>query len=467
MNPSIKFIQENFKQITLLKSSKYGTTEIVLGQDQVVYVRKVVCFTELPYKLLMNIENRSIPRIYYIAEDNDRTYIIEEYIEGEGLDKVRQRGALEDGKVLSIALQICDALSILHKNGIIHRDIKPSNIIVKSDGTVKLIDFGAARSVSYQNDHDTRILGTPGYAPPEQYGFSNTDYRSDIYSLGITLKELLDEKYNGRLNDIIKKCIEIDPKRRISSVEELKKLLLDRNKKYRRFGLILLIIIVLATGFYYISYDREVNNEESSVSESKITDVDKNKAEIKKNIINKLDDIEKQNEKKEDKPVTEVVEPSKIDYDVECLNFDNFIRIPDNDIRLVTLKTNELNGLLVINENHTWPVIKIMNNSNQEIVNPKVEIIFHDFSIKASDFSVDSWGGRKESYKYYDKDENGFYHKVVIELKGTVLPNDYHELALFGNVEMFCKNGENSNVDLKISSDNATEISRKYNITVK
>ena len=166
MNPSVQFIQENFKQIALLKSSKYGTTEIVLGEDQVVYVRKIIYFTELPYKLLMNIENHFIPQIYYVAEDSDRTYIIEEYIEGEGLDKVKQREALEVSKVLSIALQICDALLMLHKNGIIHRDIKPSNIILKGDGTIKLIDFGASRSISYQNEHDTRILGTPFSSTP-------------------------------------------------------------------------------------------------------------------------------------------------------------------------------------------------------------------------------------------------------------------------------------------------------------
>lgn len=466
MNPSVQFIQENFKQISLLKSSKYGTTELVLGQDQVVYVRKIIYFTELPYKLLLNIENHFIPQIYYVAEDSDKTYIIEEYIEGEGLDKIKQREALEVSKVLSIALQICDALLILHKNGIIHRDIKPSNIILKGDGTIKLIDFGASRSISYQNEHDTRILGTPGYAPPEQYGFSTTDYRSDIYSLGITLKELLDGSYNGRLNNIIKKCIEIDPKRRISSVEELKKLLLDSNKKYKKFGFLLFIIIIFATVLYYLFYHQEFK-ENTSINEIKVIEVDKSDVETKQNIINKLENIEKQNERKDYKPVAESVEPSKIDYDVSFLHFNNFIKISDNDIRLLNLRTNELKGLLVINENNTWPIIKIMNNSEQEIVNPKVELTFHNFSIKASDFSVDSWGGRKENFKYYDKDSNGFYHKVVMELDGTILPNDYHEFSLFGNVEMFCKNGENPSVDLTISSDNTVEISRKYNITVK
>lgn len=466
MNPSVQFIQENFKQISLLKSSKYGTTELVLGQDQVVYVRKIIYFTELPYKLLLNIENHFIPQIYYVAEDSDKTYIIEEYIEGEGLDKIKQREALEVSKVLSIALQICDALLILHKNGIIHRDIKPSNIILKGDGTIKLIDFGASRSISYQNEHDTRILGTPGYTPPEQYGFSTTDYRSDIYSLGITLKELLDGSYNGRLNNIIKKCIEIDPKRRISSVEELKKLLLDSNKKYKKFGFLLFIIIIFATVLYYLFYHQEFK-ENTSINEIKVIEVDKSDVETKQNIINKLENIEKQNERKDYKPVAESVEPSKIDYDVSFLHFNNFIKISDNDIRLLNLRTNELKGLLVINENNTWPIIKIMNNSEQEIVNPKVELTFHNFSIKASDFSVDSWGGRKENFKYYDKDSNGFYHKVVMELDGTILPNDYHEFSLFGNVEMFCKNGENPSVDLTISSDNTVEISRKYNITVK
>lgn len=465
MNPAIKFIQENFKQIALLKSSDHGTTEIVLGQDNVIYVRKIVSFTDLPYKRLLSIQNSYIPQIYYVAEDEEKTYIIEEYIEGEVLDKVVQRGLLNEVKVLSIALQICDALAILHKNGIIHRDIKPSNIILKKDGKIKLIDFGASRNISHLNGHDTRILGTPGYAPPEQYGFSTTDYRSDIYSLGITLKELLGKKYNeSRLKNIIERCIEIDPKRRVSSAEELKNLLEGRNKKYVKFTILFVIAITLAMGFYYMLYDIGPN-EEGMNSEPKVTDNEKSKVDAKQEVIDR--DDRKQNEKTETKLVPKTINAVKLQYNVECLHFDNFIEIPENDIRLINARKNGLNGILLTNENNTWPIIKILNNSEQEIVNPKVEINFHDFSIKASDFIVDSWGGRKESFKYYDKDSNGFYRKVIIQLQGTVLPNDYHELALFGNVEMYCQNGENPNIELLISSDNTSQLSRKYNITVK
>lgn len=464
MNPAVQFIQENFKQIALLKSSDHGTTEIVLGQDNAIYVRKIVSFTDLPYKRLLNIQNSFIPQIYYVAEDKEKTYIIEEYIEGEVLDKVVQRGFLNEVKVLSIALQICDALAILHKNGIIHRDIKPSNIILKKDGKIKLIDFGASRNISHRNEHDTRILGTPGYAPPEQYGFSTTDYRSDIYSLGITLKELLGKKYKGKLKKIIERCIEIDPKRRVSSAEELKNLLEGKNKKYGKASVLLVLTIILVIGFYYTLYDKETN-EEGINKETKVTEIEKSKLETEQEIIDK--DGKKQTENIENKLVPKTVDTVKLQYDVECLYFDNFIKIPDNDIRLINARKNGLNGMLLTNENNTWPIIKILNNSKQEIVNPKVEITFHDFSIKASDFIVDSWGGRKEYFKYYDKDSNGFYRKVIIQLKGTVLPNDYHELALFGNVEMYCKNGENPNIELLISSDNTSQLSRTYDITIK
>ena len=87
-------------------------------------------------------------------------------------------------------MQICKALGILHNSGIVHRDIKPENILVRGTEAV-LIDFDAARLVKPEHRTDTQIMGTTGYAAPEQFGFSQTDARADIYSLGIVFNEML------------------------------------------------------------------------------------------------------------------------------------------------------------------------------------------------------------------------------------------------------------------------------------
>lgn len=122
-------------------------------------------------------------------------------------------------------MQICEALIVLHGYGILHRDIKPGNIIVQGS-SVWLIDFGAAKAEGSTKEHDTVILGTPGFAPPEQYGFTTTDARSDIYALGKTMEILCGSSHNAKLCKIIAGCIAFDPQKRIASAAELKKLLL-------------------------------------------------------------------------------------------------------------------------------------------------------------------------------------------------------------------------------------------------
>lgn len=115
---------------------------------------------------------------------------------------------------------LCDILHKLHGNlpPIIHRDIKPSNIIFSSDGVVKLIDFNAARELRAEQNEDTRLMGTRRFAAPEQYGFGQSDPRTDIYALGITFYYMLtgdypdSGKYAGKYYDIITKCYNLPKK---------------------------------------------------------------------------------------------------------------------------------------------------------------------------------------------------------------------------------------------------------------
>lgn len=192
--------------------------------------------------MVKNLNHNVIPHIVDIIDNNEYFCIIEDYIEGATLeDIVKNYGAQPQDKVVDWAKQICDVLGYLHSQNppLIHRDIKPKNIILKPDGNIVLIDFGIMRTYKPNNLADTVPLGTKGYAAPEQYGSRQTDARTDIYGLGMTMYHLLtglDPKESDfvirpicqinpnlpkDLEYIIDKCIKLDPKDRYQSCKEL------------------------------------------------------------------------------------------------------------------------------------------------------------------------------------------------------------------------------------------------------
>ena len=258
MSATAEFIQNNFKSITVLKAGANGITELVTDSTNAVYIRKTVNGTGLPYRALAQINTSGLPKIYYCAEADGKTYVVEEYINGVNLqDELEQGRVFTEKQVLQIALQLCDVLLAIHSKGILHRDIKPGNIILQNV-SVWLIDFGASKTVNGSKPQDTRILGTPGFAPPEQYGFSTTDTRSDIYALGKTMQALLGEKYNGKLKGAIGKCTQFDPQKRIASAAELKKLLLQtQGSSKKRVAIAVAVLAILTGGYYYINLPQQ------------------------------------------------------------------------------------------------------------------------------------------------------------------------------------------------------------------
>lgn len=145
-------------------------------------------------KILSALNHPNLPTFTGLFTEGQRYFLVMEYIEGQTLEQLlEQNGPFPERRVLGWGRQLCDVLEYLHSQNppIIFRDIKPGNIMLTHDGHIKLIDFGIARFFRLAGSRDTQMLGTPGFAPPEQYGKAQTDERSDIYSLAITLFQLL------------------------------------------------------------------------------------------------------------------------------------------------------------------------------------------------------------------------------------------------------------------------------------
>ena len=174
------------------------------------------------------------PQIYYISEREDCLLLIEDYISGTTLQQMLDTGkAFSEAEVIEIMLPLCETVEALHKKNppIIHRDIKPSNIIIAPDGIPWLIDLNAARLDNREDEEDTRLLGTKGFAAPEQYGFGTSNATTDIYALGMVMNTLLTGKVSrteiasGALSEIITRCLQVERSERYQDIIHLRKAL--------------------------------------------------------------------------------------------------------------------------------------------------------------------------------------------------------------------------------------------------
>ena len=178
------------------------------------------------YRKLQGKECPYLPKIFDVSEAEGWVYVLEEFIQGDTLAFLLEGKPLSSEHAAQILTHVCKALEILHGLGAVHRDIKPENIILRGSEAV-LIDFDASRICKPENHMDTQIMGTTGYAAPEQYGFSQTDARADIYALGILLNEMLTCQHPSRLlaegeyRSVIQKCTQINADQRYMSVRDL------------------------------------------------------------------------------------------------------------------------------------------------------------------------------------------------------------------------------------------------------
>ena len=193
--------------------------------------------------ILKRLQHPMLPRIVDIFEDRDCIYIVEDFVEGITLDGLlKQQKKVDEPQGLQWLRDLCGVLTYLHgqrPHPIIYRDMKPSNIMLQPDGSLKLIDFGIAREYKQESNADTTYIGTKGYAAPEQFGKAQTDARTDIYSLGVTVYHLLTGKspyeppyqfvpvrqlvpeLSHGIEYILNKCVQSEPADRYQTGDEL------------------------------------------------------------------------------------------------------------------------------------------------------------------------------------------------------------------------------------------------------
>ena len=223
----------------ILHSSERGTVTLVTDDSGNVYVRKTGSFNTDVFHILADVRSPYIVKITGFTDSE----ITMEYISGKPLSELQ----IPAKQLPEIVCEICDGLTTLHAAGVIHRDIKPSNIMLAEDGHIRIIDFDAARIKKSDADKDTAFIGTDGFAAPEQYGFMQTDERSDIYALGVTIKLLARENYaHSKLRPVAEKCMRFDPNKRYRSAANIKTSITLR--RFRAIPIAVSIAIVAGVG---------------------------------------------------------------------------------------------------------------------------------------------------------------------------------------------------------------------------
>lgn len=253
----MQLVQDQYECVKVLKEREGSCVQLLRLKEtgQRVVFRRFLGDAAVYHKL-RQVTCPNLPQILQVEERCGWVFVMEEYIQGDSLDVLLEGCLMTPREAAAIGVQICKALEVLHGIEAIHRDVKPSNIVLHGDRAV-LIDFDAARIHKQTQSGDTRVMGTTGYAAPEQYGLGQTDARADIYAMGVLLNVMVTGRHpsqalaEGWLRPIIQTCIQVNADRRYPSARALAAALTMKKRKRWPWalGAAALLLVCCALGY--------------------------------------------------------------------------------------------------------------------------------------------------------------------------------------------------------------------------
>lgn len=474
MGHAAAFILQKYTVLKTLKESALGTTELVLGRDQKVYVRKCLYNAAYPVEAVRGLKHQHLSHIVHAVGSENKAYLIEEYFEGETLDVLLQKkGCLDERSVIAIAEQVCEALLYLHQHNLVHRDVKPANILRQSNGRIRLIDLGSVRLCTAHGAGDTVALGTHGYAAPEQYGIESTDFRADVYALGVTMKELLGVGYEGRLNDVIDGCTRFMRGYRYDNIAKVKRALFFA-KYYnclRMAGLGLLVTVLSMGAYFYFRPAPErplpaPKSVEETVPTAPVGEL--KKQEVKKSTETKDKPNAEPAAKTQVEPTRPVVPPqdnsqlqAKLKLEIKAANL-SFYKLPEHPSDKMLIDEAKEKGAWPVSSNSSavrpsWEII-----AKGDLINPRFTFKFHGIAFKGRNMQY----GDSISQKSWSVDNPGGWSSTVrLVEKGTVAGS--RKLCLVNVHKWFWfTSAANPSVTVTVQADNAETTTKEYPITI-
>lgn len=330
MTDKEKYILSVFRSVKVLHETADSKAELTESSlDGKKYIKKTYRSDKRTvFNIIANIKNEHMPEIYHVFFGED-TVVIEQYIEGQTLEQMISDGVtFSAAQVKKIADGLTDAIDTLHKNGIVHRDIKPSNIIIRNNGQAVLIDYSIARTYSSKRSSDTELFGTVGYAAPEQFGFSQSDFRTDIYAVGVTVKEVISKDNSSKtMRNAVSRCMEFDPSRRFQNIDELRHYL-ERDNRIMKASLIAAMSLLIAA----VGTVSGIKPNDPSISVSAELQTDKTTTAAQSEVYTQTEETKPP---EQSEAYTEIAEETEQQYSEQTeVPYENDILLPSEIVRV-------------------------------------------------------------------------------------------------------------------------------------